>query len=306
MGQIGQRLEQARKSEDLSLEQVQEITKIRLKYLVALEAEDWQVFPGEVYLRGFLKSYAQAVGLDPVDILELYHPTPPSQPEPIPVAHPSVRPAAMRVEHQADKRTGNLSANYGRMDRKAGRSRSRSSLMPAMVLLVLVLVIGGYRGYRAWYPPATVTPPPAPAGTNGTEPTKTPATGANGGNPSPGSSTTTTTAAAVQLTKVSETPFEVRYLVKSVQSLELKIGIKDANPGEAVRECWIDVQSDERNIGDLMLRSGRTQQYTATDVLRIRLGNPQVVDLSMTINGVVVPRPQTTEPVDLIFKRQTE
>lgn len=297
LGQIGQRLAEARTARGLSLEQVQEITKIRLKYLIALEAENWQALPGEVYLRGFLKSYSQVVGLDPMEMLELYQPTPPPQSEPIPVAKPAARVAAARVEDPVPRSTGRLSGGFSRVDR---RTTSAGSRRPLRALVTVVLLLGlVYLGYRAWQPPAVVPPPSAPTGTTG----GTPGTGTPSGN-EPSQTTPTPTVPVVQLTKQSETLFEVRYLVKSAQPLKLKVGIKEAGPGEAIGQCWIEVQSDARNLGDTMLRSGRTEEYAASDTLRLRLGNPQLAGLTVNVNGVEVPRLQTNEAVNLIFTRQ--
>ncbi len=61
---IGQVLEQARKERGLTLEEVEHATKIRKRYLVGLEREDYRVLPDTVYARGFLKTYANYLGLD--------------------------------------------------------------------------------------------------------------------------------------------------------------------------------------------------------------------------------------------------
>ncbi len=57
-------LREARQARGLSLEQVEEETKIRRKYLEALEEEAFDVLPGRVYVRGFLRNYARFLGLD--------------------------------------------------------------------------------------------------------------------------------------------------------------------------------------------------------------------------------------------------
>jgi cytoskeleton protein RodZ len=61
---IGRILEQKRKAQGLSLEEVEQATKIRKRYLEALEREDYAVLPDGVYARGFLKTYANYLGLD--------------------------------------------------------------------------------------------------------------------------------------------------------------------------------------------------------------------------------------------------
>jgi cytoskeletal protein RodZ len=61
---IGRILEQKRKEKDLSLEEVEQATKIRKRYLDGLEREDYAVLPAGVYAQGFLKTYANYLGLD--------------------------------------------------------------------------------------------------------------------------------------------------------------------------------------------------------------------------------------------------
>lgn len=61
---IGRRLEQARIEKGLSLKDVERETKIRARYLEGLEQEDFTVLPDAVYVQGFLKTYANYLGLD--------------------------------------------------------------------------------------------------------------------------------------------------------------------------------------------------------------------------------------------------
>jgi cytoskeleton protein RodZ len=63
-GQIGPILEKRRVEKGLSLKEVEQATKIRTRYLEGLEREDPTVLPDPVYARGFLKTYANFLGLD--------------------------------------------------------------------------------------------------------------------------------------------------------------------------------------------------------------------------------------------------
>jgi cytoskeleton protein RodZ len=63
-GQIGPLLEKKRLEKGLSLNEVEQATKIRTRYLEGLEREDPTVLPDPVYARGFLKTYANFLGLD--------------------------------------------------------------------------------------------------------------------------------------------------------------------------------------------------------------------------------------------------
>ncbi len=62
--QIGAALERRRLEKGLSLRDVEQATKIRTRYLEGLEREDYSVLPDAVYVQGFLKTYANFLGLD--------------------------------------------------------------------------------------------------------------------------------------------------------------------------------------------------------------------------------------------------
>lgn len=64
MFEIGNSLREARLRRQLDFRQVEAATKIRSRYLRALEDEDFEVLPAETYVRGFLRSYADYLGLD--------------------------------------------------------------------------------------------------------------------------------------------------------------------------------------------------------------------------------------------------
>jgi cytoskeleton protein RodZ len=61
---IGEVLKRTRTREGLEIAEVEERTKIRTKYLRALENEEWDVLPNPAYARGFLRTYAELLGLD--------------------------------------------------------------------------------------------------------------------------------------------------------------------------------------------------------------------------------------------------
>lgn len=69
MKELGQVLRMKRESMGLSLSEVEVKTKIRKRYLEALEQGDWSVLPGDVYARGFIRSYAEILGLDGMGLL---------------------------------------------------------------------------------------------------------------------------------------------------------------------------------------------------------------------------------------------
>src|SRR6476661_3912043 len=64
MFEIGNSLREARVRQQLELGEVELATKIRARYLRALEEESFDALPSETYVKGFLRTYADYLGLD--------------------------------------------------------------------------------------------------------------------------------------------------------------------------------------------------------------------------------------------------
>src|SRR6266478_9379535 len=64
MFEIGSSLREARTRRQIGVAQVEEATKIRGKYLRALEEEQFDLLPSQTYVKGFLRTYADYLGLD--------------------------------------------------------------------------------------------------------------------------------------------------------------------------------------------------------------------------------------------------
>lgn len=88
---LGQKLKEARLSKGMTLDDVQELTKIRTRYLEAIEAGDYKVLPGSFYVRAFIKTYAEAVGIDPDELLTEHR-----QHVPDPAPEPTMEPVLQK------------------------------------------------------------------------------------------------------------------------------------------------------------------------------------------------------------------
>lgn len=81
---IGVKLRQAREQHRLTLQQVSETTKIRTHYLQALENDDLSAIPSAAQARGFLRIYADLLGLDVADLVPVAAPQPPASSSDVP------------------------------------------------------------------------------------------------------------------------------------------------------------------------------------------------------------------------------
>lgn len=77
---IGETLREAREGRGLSLDDAAVETRIRATHLEALEREEFDRIGDDVYVRGFIRSYAKAVGVDPESLLEDHRTSRPARP----------------------------------------------------------------------------------------------------------------------------------------------------------------------------------------------------------------------------------
>ncbi len=132
---LGVWLRERREELDISLEQAEEETRIRARYLAALEAEEFEELPGPVVGRGFLRNYAAYLELDPQVAADRYSAlVAPPQPESVAVNDPTpfttgpFRPVSL---HEM----ANVRSNRGWL------------IAVVVVILILALAILIWQGY---------------------------------------------------------------------------------------------------------------------------------------------------------------
>src|SRR3954454_14199862 len=72
MPEIGETLREARMRRRIDMTEVETATKIRGKYLRALENEEWDLLPGPTFVKSFLRTYAEYLELDARMLVEEY------------------------------------------------------------------------------------------------------------------------------------------------------------------------------------------------------------------------------------------
>lgn len=138
MPEIGATLREARMRERIDVSEIEAKTKIRAKYLRALENEEWDLLPGPTFVKSFLRTYAQALGLDDKAILEeykLHYEHPRDLPE---LAQQPTASAARRARARA--RGG--SAAQRRPTPMGGPSRRYIAAVLAVGIVIVLLIVG--------------------------------------------------------------------------------------------------------------------------------------------------------------------
>ena len=150
MPEIGETLREARMRERIDITEVEAATKIRAKYLRALENEEWDLLPGPTFVKTFLRTYGDYLGLDAKVLVEEYK---------------------QRFERPAPQDLMPFGTNLGsRRDR-----RPRAPVFPPWLLVAIVVgallgvlfLLGttGDEPEEARLPNTTVTPTPTPTRT---------------------------------------------------------------------------------------------------------------------------------------------
>jgi len=91
MNQLGNIFREARIKAGKEIEEASRETKIAKKYLEAIENENFNIFPGETYLIGFIRNYAQFLGIDPDEMVIKYKDYK-IQEQPVPIEQLTARP----------------------------------------------------------------------------------------------------------------------------------------------------------------------------------------------------------------------
>lgn len=122
---IGATLKDARRRVGMDVKEAEDRTKIRARYIRALEAEEWEVLPGPAYIRGFLRTYGQILGLDGEMLADEYR-----------RRHEGAAPASPAGEPilRDSRRSGGRSA-------PSGPSRAPLVIVIAVVVVILLVIL---------------------------------------------------------------------------------------------------------------------------------------------------------------------
>jgi hypothetical protein len=150
MPEIGATLREARMHARIDVSEIEAQTKIRAKYLRALENEEWSLLPGPTFVKSFLRTYAQALGLDAKALVEEYRLHHEGGGEPF---EPIVS-APHRARSGGSSRTGRAGGS------RSGPSRgyvAAVSVIGAVIVLLVVLLATGGGGGSSKAPAASTT-----------------------------------------------------------------------------------------------------------------------------------------------------
>jgi cytoskeletal protein RodZ len=241
---FGARLRDARERRGVSLRQIANATKISVGVLEALERNDISRLPGGIFGRGFVRSYAIEVGLDPETTIQDFIAQFPN--DSVTAGHP----ASDRVEDteavESDRRT-------------AGTFLWLMVISVPIAASLLYFATLGRRADTAPPPAAVAAPAPVP---------EQPAASRAATAASPGitSTTTPTTAPASE-------PADARPAVSATPSDQLTVGLT------AKRPCWVSATVDGRRAIERLLQAGEQQTVTVRREMVLTAGDASAIAL---------------------------
>ncbi len=106
MQTVGEVLRNERENKGLSIKEIEAATSIRCLYINAIEEDNYTIVPGEVYLKGFIRNYANYLGLDARQMIELYRQSQtdvPAENETIAVDRPKKVPEKPAISKQPNR-----------------------------------------------------------------------------------------------------------------------------------------------------------------------------------------------------------
>jgi transcriptional regulator with XRE-family HTH domain len=275
MDTLGAWLRQAREAKGSTLEETAAATRIRARFVEALEAGDFGVFPGgDVQVRGFLRIYARYLGLPFDEVLARYNaevygveavsPSAAAQTQPLSAARAPTRPMAFDPA-RAPTRPMTFAAPSVPVSTSRPRWLSVERLMigGAALIALLAIVIGA--GYVISRSRGEEAAPPAPA--TGTVEAALPPT-----------------AAPVESTSPVVTP---TFPANPQGGVTLAL--------EATEHVWVRVTADNRMVFEGMLASGQVETWSGQEAIVVETGNG--AGLLVTVNeqsqGTMCGRGQT-------------
>ncbi|MCM3782891.1 helix-turn-helix domain-containing protein [Neobacillus mesonae] len=306
MSELGQQLKEARLQKGLSLDDVQEMTKIRKRYLEAIESGDYKVLPGSFYVRAFIKTYAETVGLNPDELLEGH-----KKDVPAPEQEATMEPVMQK-----------------RSSRPAAERNNKwlSIVLPWTFLgLILVLI------YLYWLSPSmnqaneSKEPPTEQASNEDNQPTNSvpdgnepstgegtePGTDVGGGDPA-NQEGTDGTASDEEAGQEEEPADEAQPVTVTESGKSGNITIFDVSGGstdepvtvevKASGESWLEMYNGENSSGEQLVSgltaSGDNHSFELTsEGMYIKSGYAPATEI--TVNGQVVTDGKTTNRIRL-------
>ena len=274
MESLGAIFKEIRESNNISIEEVEAATKIRAKYLQAIEADDFDAIPGKVYAKGFVKSYARYFKIDQEPVIqELIEEAFGGQKSITPVIEEKVPSEAPLKRQNKEKHSllEKIPAKERPIEDKPLNKKVSRIVGISVLFVVLLLAIGGIY--------SVFSKEDVNEEEQNTEIIDSEQNNSSQENNETDVDENEGQANVGQNDEQNQpvTPQEPVY-----EGLNLNLTILDVEPS-SVDKCWLQVTADGKLLWEETLNEGASKTIEAEESIKIKAGNAGVV--SINLNG---------------------
>jgi len=267
MATLGQQLKQSREERGISLHEIAESTHIGVRFLQAIENDAYDILPGGVFNRAFVRKFARQVGFDEEQAVSLY-------------------------EEQLEEQGGEPERHYqlGVEDFESKPTSGNGLLLSFVALIILGAM--AYAAYQYFTPAGSDSgggslagsgaPTPAPAGTETPAPSVTP--------------DASTSPSASPSTSPAPNP-----------TFEIPSGAMRVQLTAPVEEVWLSVRSDGGKAQQLILQSGESREFDVNEKITLSIGRVQALRIAINGRNMdftkLLPNPRAIIATDVVITR---
>ncbi|WP_137597537.1 helix-turn-helix domain-containing protein [Paucilactobacillus kaifaensis] len=263
--EVGKKLHDARVAKGMTLDDLQQATKIQKRYLIAIEDEKFDELPGDFYVRAFVKQYADTVGLDGNDLLLEFNDQLPET---------KTGEYSKHIEQAVETRTGQHKA-VDQID------RIRQYLPTVIVVVVIIVVLGAiwltaihsdHRSSQSNIDSSSVSVSGESSKKKSSDTSK-----------KNSSSSSSTTSAKIKLSSVTRTSSAATFKVENAKSQKYTLAIA---PSE---RAWVAVTGDGTSLfSQTMTANSKQSVKIGKSVARVVLTLGNAGSTTIKLNGKTV------------------
>jgi cytoskeletal protein RodZ len=267
MATLGQQLKQSREEKGISLQEIAESTHISIRFLQAIENDAYDVLPGGVFNRAFVRKFARQVGFDEEQAVNLY-------------------------QEQWQEQGGEPERGYQLgVDEPDFRQSSGNGLLLSFVAL---LVIGSlaYAAYQYFTPAVSNSGGSAVAGLN------TPASPSVTPTPSATPEATTSPSSNPPGATASPTPSPTPETPAGAMRVQLTAPIE---------EVWLKVKPDGKEAEQMLLQRGESREFDVSEEIILSIGRVQSLKIAINGRNLdfvkFLPNPKATRASNVVINK---
>jgi len=276
---IGKFLKKTREEKRLTIKDVENLTKIRAKYIEAIEQDNFSVIPGEVYVKGFIRSYANSLDLDGNLLVQQYKNLKES------MNNEAKKDEIIESGNKEEAHSSKIERPDPKKDNLSGKVRKPIGLILTIIIIAIALIliipslIKGRQGNKqqTQIPNSPGVEQNLDSNLENNEENKTPETFQPG------------------YELIEESSKTKKYLV-FYEEARIAIFCKEG-------PCWYEADEGGNLISTGTIPVGKEVFLNLNNEMKLQLGNPGAVEVKLNDESLVVPG-EYNIPITLYFSKK--